>query len=156
MPRSSDCNMPYEQSMLNILLAASILASQSSLPVLSIAAPQGTMHLWISRSERQHEFGLMERTHLDPGQGMIFVFKRSNIRFVWMKDTLIPLDMVFVGHDGTVRAVVSRVPVLPPNIPDRDIPMIFARAQYVIELGAGEALRLGIVAGEKLKIPTTI
>ena len=139
--------------MLSLLLAASILARQSSLPVVTISAPRAAMHLWVSRSERQHELGLMERTHLDPAQGMIFVFRRNNERYFWMKDTLMPLDMVFIERDGLVRAVVSRVPVLAPGTPDSAIPLIHARAQYVIELAAGEAQRLGIVAGEKLAIP---
>jgi len=139
--------------MLSALYAALLIARQSSLPVVTVRAPRSAMHLWVARSERQHELGLMERTHLDPAQGMIFVFRRENERYFWMKDTLMPLDMVFIERDGLVRAVLSRVPVLPPGLPDDAIPLEHARAQYVIELGAGEALRLGIVAGEKLAIP---
>ncbi len=139
--------------MLNALAAALLIASQSSLPVVTVNAPHAAMHLWVSRSERQHELGLMERTHLDPTQGMIFVFRGNGERYFWMKDTLMPLDMVFIERSGLVRAVFSRVPVLPPGIADSAIPLVHARAQYVVELGAGEALRLGIVAGETLAIP---
>ncbi len=139
--------------MLNALAAALLIASQSSLPVVTVRAPHAAMHLWVSRSERQHELGLMERTHLDPAQGMIFVFGRDGERDFWMKDTLMPLDMVFIERSGLVRAVFSRVPVLPPGTPDSAIPLVHARAQYVVELAAGEALRLGIVAGETLTIP---
>ncbi len=140
--------------MLSALAAALLIAGQSSLPVATVHAPRAAMHLWVARSERSHELGLMERTHLDPAQGMIFVFGRNNERYFWMKDTLMPLDMVFIEHDGLVRAVFSRVPVLAPGTPDSAIPLIHASAQYVVELGAGEALRLGIVAGEKLAIPS--
>ncbi len=140
--------------MLKLLAAALLIAGQSSLPIVTMNAPRAAMHLWVARSERSHELGLMERTRLDPAQGMIFVFGRNSERDFWMKDTLMPLDMVFIEHDGLVRAVFSRVPVLPPGTPDNAIPLIHARAQYVLELGAGEARRLGIVAGEKLTIPS--
>lgn len=139
--------------MLSALYAALLIARQSSLPVVTVRAPRQAMHLWVARGERSHELGLMERTHLDPGQGMLFVFRRESERYFWMKDTLMPLDMIFVERNGLVRAVMSRVPVLAPGTPDSAIPLESARAQYVIELAGGEALRLGIVAGETLKIP---
>lgn len=142
--------------MLKVLAAALLIAGQSSLPMVTIPAPRAAMHLWVASSLRSLELGLMDRTHLDPAQGMLFVFWHNKERYFWMKDTLMPLDMVFVERNGLVRAVFSRVPILPPGIPNNEIPLIHARAQYVIELGAGETRRIGIVAGEKLAIPKNL
>ena len=64
----------------------------------------------------------MDRTSLPPHTGMIFVFDGDGPIEFWMKNTLIPLDMVFVAADGTVRKV-SSVPVLPPGMPDAKIPL---------------------------------
>jgi uncharacterized membrane protein (UPF0127 family) len=67
-----------------------------------------------------------------------------------MKDTLIPLDMVFVGADGTVTGVFPNVPVVDPSTPDDQIPRRNGTGMYVIELPAGEALNDGIRNGVHL------
>jgi uncharacterized membrane protein (UPF0127 family) len=69
-----------------------------------------------------------------------------------MKNTLVPLDMIFVGADGTVRRVYANVPVLHPQPSDDRIPLEGARAKFVIELPAGEAAKDGIVEGVKLDL----
>ncbi len=63
------------------------------------------------RREAQREHGLMDRTAVAPHTGMIFVFDRDDAVAFWMKNTLVPLDMIFVGADGTVRRVSANVPV---------------------------------------------
>jgi uncharacterized protein len=85
---------------------------------------------------------------------MIFVFERDEFIDFWMKDTRIPLDMIFIAADGTVRRVYANVPVLPSPQPSDDrIPLEGARAKYVIELSAGEAVQDGIHDGVKLDLP---
>jgi uncharacterized membrane protein (UPF0127 family) len=69
-----------------------------------------------------------------------------------MKDTLVPLDMIFIAADGTVRRVFSKVPVVAATLPDEQIPREGAQAKYVIGLAAGEASADGIVAGVKLDL----
>ncbi len=69
-----------------------------------------------------------------------------------MKDTLVPLDMVFVAANGTVRTLYANVPAAPITTPDEDIPRERGWRNYVIELGAGEAARDGIVAGTRLNL----
>lgn len=140
--------------MLSALIAAVLIAKQSALPVVTMQTPRAAIHLWVARTDRQRELGLMDRTELAPTQGMLFVFARNDERYFWMKDTLMSLDMVFVESDGLVRAVASRVPILPRGIALAAIPLIHARARYVIELSAGQAQRLGIIAGERLPIPS--
>jgi len=92
----------------------------------------------------------MYRTSLPANTGMLFVFGSDGPVDFWMKNTLIPLDMVFVAADGTVRKVFARVPVVSPALPDGRIPLEESSGQYVIELPAGEAAADGIVPGTKL------
>ena len=82
--------------------------------------------------------------------GMLFVFPADARVAFWMKDTLVPLDMVFIAADGTVRSIAARVPTVPPETPDDRIPLRFGRARYVIELPAGESSRDGIATGVHL------
>ncbi len=83
------------------------------LPTVVVHAPRADLTLEVARTEAQREHGLMDRTAIAPHTGMIFVFERrrrpSNF---WMKDTLVPLDMIFIAADGTVRRVFANVPVV--------------------------------------------
>jgi uncharacterized protein len=132
------------------LFNASLVAA--ALAVVVLHAPKADLHLEVAQTDAQREHGLMDRTSLPPHTGMIFIFPHDGNVAFWMKDTLIPLDMVFVAADGTVRLVDSNVPSVPANTPDGNIPLEKGTAKYVIELPAGEALRDGIVAGSRLKL----
>ena len=92
----------------------------------------------------------MNRTKLARHTGMIFVFEQDAPVEFWMKDTLIPLDMVFVAADGTVRNVAANVPVVATNTPDDRIPRRDGTGQFVIELPANEAAADGIKPGTHL------
>lgn len=91
--------------------------------------------------------GLMYRKHLGPTEGMLFLFPaQQRLRF-WMKNTLIPLDMIFIDSTWRVAGVVANaVPLTEePRGVERD-------SQYVIEVAGGRAKELGIVAGTKVII----
>jgi uncharacterized membrane protein (UPF0127 family) len=117
-----------------------------------VHAPKANLTLEIARTEAQRERGLMFRHSLPPHTGMIFLFDRDEQIAFWMKNTLIPLDMVFIASDGTVRRVFANVPVVPASTTDDRIPQEQSRARYVIELPAGEAAGDGIAAGVKLDL----
>jgi uncharacterized membrane protein (UPF0127 family) len=122
------------------------------LATTTIHAPKADLTLELARTEPQREHGLMDRSVLPPHTGMIFVFDRDETVAFWMKDTLVPLDMVFLGADGTVRRVFANVPVVSASLTDDQIPQESAKGKYVIELPAGEAARDGIAAGVKLDL----
>lgn len=124
----------------------------SALATMVVHAPKADLTLEIARTETQREQGLMDRRVVSPHTGMLFVFERDENVDFWMKDTLVPLDMIFIAADGTVRRVFSNVPVVAPTLPDEQIPREGAQAKYVIELAAGEASSDGIVAGVKLDL----
>jgi len=123
-----------------------------TLPTVGVHAPKAELTLEVARTAAQREHGLMNRTELAPRTGMIFVFERDEFVSFWMKNTLLPLDMIFIGADGKVRRVYANVPVLHPQPSDAQIPLEGAQAKYVIELGAGEAAKVGIVDGIKLDL----
>lgn len=124
----------------------------AAMAVIAIAAPKANLQLEVARTEPQREHGLMDRTVLPPHTGMIFVFEADGPVDFWMKDTLVPLDMIFVAADGTVRKVYANVPVVSPKLPDAQIPLEGGAAKYVIELPAGEAAQDGIAPGVVLSV----
>lgn len=140
----------------SLLLAATIAAppaalpTPQSLPAIALRVPRATLRLQVARTPEQRERGLMSVRHLAPHTGMIFIFDQDAPVAFWMKDTLIPLDMVFLASDGTVRKIFARVPVISPQLGDAQIPLEQGSAKYVIELPAGEAALDGLIPGVRI------
>jgi uncharacterized protein len=120
------------------------------LHTISVHAPKAMLVLQVASTEDERERGLMSVSKLPAHTGMLFVFDDDVPQGFWMKDTLVPLDMVFIGADGRVRRVFADVPVVPLDTPDEKIPRREAQAKYVIELPAGEAAADGIAQGTQL------
>ena len=133
-----------------ILAAATALPAPQSLPTMAVHAPKAVLTLQIADDEEKRERGLMSVTKLQPHTGMVFVFDREAQADFWMKDTLIPLDMVWVGADGVVRSIDAKVPIAPLDMPDNQIPLEHGTGKFVIELASGEAAKDGIVPGTHL------
>ena len=124
----------------------------ASLPV-RVRAPLEVLDLRIADTPSKREYGLMCVGALPPRNGMIFVFSDGdNYRDFWMKNTLIPLDMVFVLKNGKVNEVRANVPATRVDTPDDRIPHRDGTGTYVIELAAGEAARAGIKPGKLLDV----
>ena len=94
--------------------------------------------------------GLMHRESMDQGKGMLFIFKSEGIYPFWMKNTLIPLDIIWMDDDGQV-VFISRdtqpceSDPCPSTNPGR-------MAKYVLEINAGISDRIGLQVGEKMDI----
>lgn len=122
------------------------------LQTITVHAPRATLTLQVAKTAEERERGLMSVTRLPSHTGMLFVFDQDTGVEFWMKNTLVPLDMVFVGRDGVVRLVAANVPSTKPDTPDDKIPRRYGNAQYVIELPAGESERDGITGGVHLDV----
>jgi uncharacterized membrane protein (UPF0127 family) len=121
--------------------------------VYPLAAPKASLSLAVATSEPDRERGLMFVRDLPTRAGMIFAFPDGDLsRVFWMKNTLIPLDMVFVESDGRVTGVARNVPATTPSTPDDLVPRRSGLAAYVIELNAGEARRAGILTRGRLDL----
>ena len=92
--------------------------------------------------------GLMHRDKMASSAGMLFVYERPEHVYFWMKDTLLPLDMVFVGPDGVVTAVHSDAVPLDESPIDGG-----PGVQFVLEINGGLAARLGIAPGAEMRSP---
>ncbi|HET8797251.1 MAG TPA: DUF192 domain-containing protein, partial [Thermoanaerobaculia bacterium] len=98
--------------------------------------------------EQQRAQGLMFRDHLRPFSGMLFVFPQDGVYSFWMKNTLIPLDMIWIDANRTVVHIKRDVPPCRvENCPGYS-PGIEAR--YVLELAAGEAKKRNLKPGDVL------
>lgn len=146
-------------SALALILALQSTASPEPLPTpqtltaIAVHAPKTLLRLQVAKTPSERERGLMSVMHLPAHTGMLFVFDKDAMVAFWMKDTLVPLDMVFVAADGTVRKVFANVAVVSPSLPDSRIPLEEAPAKYVIELPAGEAQEDGLRPGVRLRLP---
>ncbi|MEM6277683.1 MAG: DUF192 domain-containing protein [Pseudomonadota bacterium] len=93
--------------------------------------------------------GLMFVEEMSMGSGMLFVYEGPRFASFWMRNTLIPLDMLFAGPDGTVTRVhVNAVPLDETPIPGGE------NVQFVLEINGGLAARLGITEGDVLQHPS--
>jgi hypothetical protein len=92
----------------------------------------------------QQERGLMFRKTLAPTAGMLFDFVTEHDENFWMKNTLIPLDLLFIKADGTiVRVAANAKPLSEDSIPS------YQPVRAVLEIPGGRAAELGIKAGDK-------
>ncbi len=89
--------------------------------------------------------GLMWRTQLAPGKGMLFVFPAEGQLSFWMKNTLIPLDMVFINVSGEIVDIIERC--TPGSLSIREPRGI---AKYVLEVPGGWASQIGLAPGLKV------
>jgi len=92
---------------------------------------------------QEHERGLMYREHLAPDAGMLFISESPRRQVFWMKNTLIPLDMIFIGADWRIAGIVENAE--PKTLSAREVA---APSQYVLEIGGGLSARYGIRAGQ--------
>jgi len=102
----------------------------------------------VADEDAERQRGLMFRESLASSSGMLFIFEEPQRVAFWMKNTLIPLDMLFIGPDGRVNGVhANAVPGDLTAIPGpRDTLM-------VLEIGGGLAARLGLAEGAELRHP---
>lgn len=101
----------------------------------------------IADDTRERQVGLMHRETMADDHGMLFVFERSQNVAFWMKDTPMPLDLIFIGQDGVVRDIKRGTPLSEAVIsPDEPV-------RFVLELKAGTARRQGIADGDRIRHP---
>ncbi|MFC7078948.1 DUF192 domain-containing protein [Halorussus caseinilyticus] len=109
-----------------------------------------TVELEVANEREERRTGLMHRESLANDTGMVFVYESAQPVSFWMKNTLIPLDMIFVGPDRTVLNVQHASPQ--PNATSGELKTYPSdgEAKYVVELPRGFANRTGVGSGTKL------
>jgi hypothetical protein len=98
----------------------------------------------VARTPDELARGLMHRTSLAEGAGMLFVFPETAEHTFWMRNTLIPLDMIFIDEDRLVVGVVENAEPLTLE------PRSAGPSRYVLEVIGGWAARHGVAAGDRV------
>lgn len=99
----------------------------------------------VMRSDADRARGLMFRQSMPADQGMLFDFERDNLVTMWMKNTFLPLDMVFTFADGRIHRIETRTEPQSERVISSGVPV-----RAVLELNAGVAEKLGLKPGDKL------
>jgi uncharacterized protein len=120
----------------------------SGLPVIPLTvAAKGKVHRFrveLARTDAEQSRGLMFRTEMGADEGMIFPYAPPRQVAFWMKNTVIPLDIIYIGADRRVLNVAQALPY-----DERPLPSAGA-ASGVLELNAGRAAALGIGPGDRV------
>ena len=127
--------------------AASDSQSDSTLTI----ATRNARHLFtveIARTPAQMERGLMFRDRLAPDRGMLFLYEEERPVSFWMKNTLIPLDLIFADSSGRILQIAERAVPLSTALISSEQPV-----RAVLEVNGGTAARLGIAVGDRLLHP---
>ena len=104
-----------------------------------------TFQVEVARSPQEQARGLMFRTEMGPDEGKLFPYAQPQILSFWMKNTVLSLDLVFIGPDRRVVNVAANA------VPYSEAPILSdAPAIATLELNAGRARELGIVAGARV------
>ncbi|HZF16448.1 MAG TPA: DUF192 domain-containing protein [Steroidobacteraceae bacterium] len=115
---------------------------------LSNEAGTHLIDAWLADSPAHRSQGLMFVRTLPPDSGMLFVYGESQYISMWMKNTYVSLDMLFVGDDGRIGNIVENAKPLSLDTIDSG-----GKAIAVLELPAGTAKRLGLRTGDRVHSP---
>jgi uncharacterized membrane protein (UPF0127 family) len=104
--------------------------------------------VWVADNDRSRQQGLMYIKELPADRGMLFLFERPQLASFWMKNTFVSLDIVFIAADGIVVNIAHDTQPL-SLAPIQSVAPVTA----VLELAAGTAARIGLVAGDRVRNP---
>ncbi len=113
--------------------------------VVTAAGARLPVTVELARTDEERERGLMNRRELAPEAGMLFLFSENEPRAFWMKNTLIPLDMLFIDDGGRVAGLIERAEPLTTSPRDPGVP-----SRYVLEVNGGWAARHGVRPGDRV------
>lgn len=116
----------------------------------SVCIKENCFYVESVKKEAERERGLMNREKLDKDSGMLFLFEKNDVYPFWMKNTLIPLDIVWINEDRKIvyiskdnkPCVESDCPQINPGIVSR----------YVLEINAGISSDIGLEIGDEVKL----
>jgi len=108
-----------------------------------------TINVEIAKSKKQRALGLMFREQLVANKGMLFIFEEEAIQRVWMKNTLIPLDIIFISAEANIISIFKNIQ------PCRHNPCAIyssnQKAKYMLEVNAGFVADKSIAVAEKIR-----
>lgn len=121
-------------------------ASDARVVIETAAGARHAVSVEIARTGAERAKGLMHRRQLAPDAGMLFLFEATAEHPFWMKNTLIPLDIIFIGEDGRVQGVLARA--VPGDLSARSAG---GASRYVLEVNGGWAEAHGVAPGDRVR-----
>lgn len=135
-----------EPSPPSSVAAASSMAASPAVVLHGRDARTIVVHVELASTEANRSRGLMYRNHLEPDAGMLFLFPEPAPLTFWMKNTLIPLDMLFLDHERRVLGIVENA------APETETPRrVAGESQYVLEVGGGLSRQWGVEPGSTVE-----
>jgi uncharacterized protein len=125
-------------------------SASSQPPVVTISLAGKPFKLEVAASNANRQLGLMYRKELAPDAGMIFVFQKEERLSFWMRNTEIPLDIVYINSAGQVVSIKELKPF------DEGAVVSDAPAKYAIELNKGTAAEVGLKVGDTVQLPPQV
>ena len=122
---------------------------ESGLPVVPLTVTHGSQRhafrVEVAQGSFEQAKGLMFRTRMGADEGMIFPMQPPRLASFWMKNTVIPLDIIFIGPDRRILNIAANA------VPYSETPIPSAgKAAAVLELNGGRAAALGLAAGDRV------
>lgn len=121
-------------------------SAEGELTFLRGGEPIATIEIEIADTDSSRQRGLMQRTSMDEGTGMLFIFPTSDYQSFWMANTQMSLDMMFVDSDSTIVEIHKYTrPLSAENIGGSRL------SRFVVEVPAGYTDTRGIVEGDRIR-----
>ena len=138
------------KTTLKIILLAVILTACQSNPIDKACINETCFEIEIRDDDKERAEGLMNRTELENDKGMLFIFEEENIYSFWMKNTLIPLDIIWINENLKIVWIAKNVsPCLedpcPSYAPQK-------KAKYVLEINANLSNEYNFKTGDNVQL----
>ena len=130
-----------------LLVLVACRASEPAVVIHTTAGARANVAVEVAATPEAQAQGLMYRRALADGHGMLFVFPAEAPHDFWMKNTFIPLDMIFIAADGRIVGIQAN------TVPLSTTPLGVERpSRYVLEVPGGWAARRGVAAGDRVEL----
>jgi uncharacterized membrane protein (UPF0127 family) len=126
------------------------LATHAGALETEISVGSARFQVELARSHTERQRGLMFRSHLPKGHGMLFIQPKAAPAAFWMKNTYLHLDLLYFDGDGRLQEIFANVP--PCVTPRCPIYASQGPIKYILEINGGSAARLGLSSGDHLRL----
>ncbi|HML29777.1 MAG TPA: DUF192 domain-containing protein [Hyphomicrobium sp.] len=139
---------PFVNALVDLVPSAHAKMRQDTLKIVSSGGAEHQFTIELASTDKEKALGLMFRTELHDNQGMLFPYAAERGLQMWMHNTYIPLDMLFIRADGTITRIEEQAEPLSDRVISSGAPVL-----AVLEIPGGASARLGIQAGDKVRYP---
>lgn len=148
-------SLPYRLGglplLLAIVLSSGFSRNSKAAGEADIQVDTARFHVEIAQTLQERQRGLMFRTQLPADHGMLFIQPQAAPTAFWMKNTYIPLDLLYFDNAGRLQEIHAEVP--PCTVPECPSYVSNGPIKYILEINAGSAQRFGLKPGAQLHLP---